>query len=241
MKGRFLWRALKTRFRDQSVELGEIRKAVRPGDTVCDVGANKGGYLLWLSRWVKSGRVIAFEPQENLAQYLSRVCRALHFTNVVVENKAVFSSSGRLTLYVPGNGDSPGASLNKRVTARENCRGVSVQVVTLDDYLAGDNKVSVLKIDVEGAEPDVFKGAEKLLVTQSPLLVFECENRHLQHGSVQDVFPPLERLGYSGQFVCGQKLLPISQFKSEIHQREIGERFWDAENYCNNFVFKKKS
>jgi Methyltransferase FkbM domain len=102
-------------------------------------------------------------------------------------------------------------------------------------------RVSLLKIDVEGAELEIFKGAERILREQSPLLVFECEDRHLEAGSVQDVFSYLKSLGYKGSFICRNTLLPLSAFDPSVHQRQDGEWFWKKEGYCNNFVFAKSS
>lgn len=239
MKARFLWRAFKTRYFDQVAELAAIRRTVQPDDTVCDIGANKGSYLYWLSRWVPHGRVVAFEPQERLASYLRSVCAALRLSNVSVEAKAVHAQSGTLTLYVPGSGDSPGASLSAKVSVREHCRSTSVPVVALDEYFKRDVRIGILKIDVEGAERKVFEGATRLLTLQSPLLVFECENRHLDSGSVLDVFRFLNDLGYSGEFVCGRDLRPLSEFDPAVHQKQTEGRFSDAKDYCNNFVFRK--
>ena len=114
-------------------------------------------------------------------------------------------------------------------------------MVSLDDYFDTDKRVSLLKIDVEGAELEIFKGAERILREQSPLLVFECEDRHLEAGSVQDVFSYLKSLGYKGSFICGNTLLPLSAFDPSVHQRQDGEWFWKKEGYCNNFVFAKSS
>jgi hypothetical protein len=71
------------------------------------------------------------------------------------------------------------------------------------------------------------------------LLVFECENRHLAPGTVQDVFSYLEDLGYEGSFVCRSQVFPISEFDAAVHQRQDGEWFWKNKDYCNNFVFRK--
>ena len=79
---------------------------------------------------------------------------------------------------------------------------VPVPLVALDDYFAeGEYRVALLKIDVEGAELGVLKGAERILRQHKPLLVFECENRHLAPGNVRDVFSWLEQLGYEGRFI----------------------------------------
>jgi hypothetical protein len=69
--------------------------------------------------------------------------------------------------------------------------------------------------------------------------VFECENRHLAPGSVQDVFSYLAGLGYEGSFVRSNRLFPIAKFDAAIHQRQDGEWFWKSKDYCNNFVFAK--
>jgi hypothetical protein len=117
---------------------------------------------------------------------------------------------------------------------------LSVPVVALDDYFDENDKVTLLKIDVEGAELEVFKGAERILRQHAPLLMFESENRHLAPGKVQDVFSYLEGLGYEGSFVCRDEILPISRFDAAVHQRQHGEWFWKSRDYCNNFIFAKR-
>jgi FkbM family methyltransferase len=235
---RFLVRALKARFRDQKAEFAIIQRHVRSGDIVCDIGANKGSFVLWLSRWCRNGTVVAFEPQPLLAHSLAEMCGRLELSNVKVEAKAVYSGSGSIDLFVP-NDHSPGASLIGKFRTTDDCKVVSVPMVSLDDYFDRGKRVTLLKIDVEGAELEVFKGAERILREQSPLLVFECENRHLESGSVQDVFSYLRSLGYEGSFVCRNTLLPLSAFNPLVHQRQVGEWFWKKEGYCNNFVFAK--
>jgi FkbM family methyltransferase len=235
---RFRLRGLKARFRDQSCEFDIIRGHVRRGDIVCDIGANKGSFVYWLSRWVGNGRLVAFEPQPQFAARLKAVCAAIKLDNVTVEARAVFSRSGTMDLFVPA-GHSPGASLTHKAVEAESVATLTVPVVALDDYFDDDDRVTLLKIDVEGAELGVFKGAERILRRHAPLLVFECENRHLAPGDVREVFSYLETLGYAGSFVCHGRLLPLAQFDAAVHQRQAGEWFWKSRDYCNNFVFWK--
>jgi hypothetical protein len=77
------------------------------------------------------------------------------------------------------------------------------------------------------------------LTEQSPLLVFECENRHLGGATVEDVLSYLKRFGYSGSFVSGDRLIPISQFDASIHQRQRDGDFWNSPDYHNNFILSK--
>jgi FkbM family methyltransferase len=169
---RFAVRTLRSRYRDQKAELRALRNFIRSGDIVCDVGANKGSYLYWLARWCGNGRLVAFEPQPALAQRLSELCAWLHFRNVVVEPKAVYSANGELDLFVP-DGHQPGASL-LRPSGR--CVAVRVPVVTLDGYFDAQTRIAAIKIDVEGAELHVLKGAERILRRDHPLIVSNARN-----------------------------------------------------------------
>lgn len=234
----FLIRGLKARLVDQKAELRLIRRHVRSGDIVCDIGANKGSFVFWLSRWCRNGLVVAFEPQPSFAGSLADLCRRLGLDNVRVEPKAVFSRSGQCDLFVPKN-HLPGASLLGKAATASAFETISVPTVRLDEYFNRDERVSLLKIDVEGAELAVLRGAERILREQSPLLVFECENRHLEGATIEDVFAYLESLGYAGSFACAGRLLPVSAFDPAVHQRQDGEWFWKEKDYCNNFVFAK--
>jgi FkbM family methyltransferase len=234
----FLVRGLKARFLAQRIEFRLIRQHVRITDTVCDIGANKGSFVFWLSRWCRKGRVVAFEPQPQFAQLLGRLTGDLKLDNVTVEQKAVFSKQGQADLFVP-KGHSPGASLVSKTAGASDFETISVPMVRLDDYFAEGEPITFMKVDVEGAELDVFKGAERILRERSPLLIFECENRHLNGISVGDVFAYLNALGYAGHFIAGDSLMPVSKFDAAIHQRQDGEWFWKAKGYCNNFVFSK--
>ena len=234
----FLVRGLKARFLAQRIEFNLIRRHLRPTDTVCDIGANKGSFVFWLSRWCRRGKVVAFEPQPQFAELLGRLARTLELDNVTIEQKAVFSKAGRADLFVP-KGHSPGASLVSKTAGASNFETISVPMVRLDDHFARGERITFIKVDVEGAEFEVFKGAERILREQSPLIIFECENRHLNGARVEDVFAYLSGLGYTGHFIAGRRLLPVAKFDAAIHQKQDGDWFWKAKGYCNNFVFSK--
>ncbi|WP_027550534.1 FkbM family methyltransferase [Bradyrhizobium sp. Cp5.3] len=234
---RFFVRSLKTRFRDHRAELSIVRSHIahRAG-IACDIGANKGSFTLWLSRWCRGGRVVAFEPQIDLAARLARTCASIGLHNVQVEAKAVSAAPGLLPLFIP-DGHQPGASLNRFAVADLAFTKATVPVVALDDFFPASERVSFLKVDVEGAELDVFRGATRILDRDRPLLLFECEGRHLGDASVSTVLSFLQSRGYEGRFVSAGRLLPVSMFAEAIHQRRDGEWFWKKEGYCNNFLF----
>jgi FkbM family methyltransferase len=240
-KLRFVYRAWKARYRDQRCEMAALLTKLKPTEIAVDVGANKGSYLPWLSRAVPGGRVVAFEPQPRLAEYLERMCALCSLENVTINAAAASDANGEMSLFIPGSDDSPGASLEKTSERRENCRTIQVPVFSLDRYFENEpGRISAIKIDVEGHELAVFRGAERVLREHAPLLVFECEARHLGEGNVATVLNFIRQIGYDGWFVCRGSLQPLSDFREEVHQPRTGDRFWDSPDYCNNFIMEKK-
>jgi FkbM family methyltransferase len=239
MKLRFLYRAWKARWRDQRLEIELARALIRPGDLVVDAGANKGAYLYWLRQFVgPTGTVLAYEPQPELANYLQGAGTSFRWTNVQVHSVALSNRGGKSTLHIPGGGISPGASLESSVLQKAAGSSFECLVDTLDHQLVGRPAPSFLKVDVEGHELALFEGAAETLRRHKPALLFECERRHLSDHTMQDVVTFLIReFGYAGLLLHGRSFLPLFKFDPEIHQANHGDRFWDAANYFNNFLF----
>jgi FkbM family methyltransferase len=240
---RFLYRAARARWRDQRAEIAALVEAIRPGEAAADVGANKGSYVPWLSRAAgPGGRVVAFEPQPELAGYLARACRAARLDNVEVEAAAVSQRGGTLTLHVPGaSGPSPGATLEAEVAAQSSGRDFAVAAVSLDEYFRREpRRLAVLKVDVEGHEVAVLKGAEALLVRHAPLVVVEAEQRHAGLAGLSATLAFFAERGYEGWFVRRGRLVPVDEFDPARDQRARPGRFWEAVDYCNNFVMRKR-
>ena len=242
MKLRYLYRAFKARYRDQRREFRAILPLLRRGDVAVDVGANKGAYVYWLRQAVGAeGKVMAYEPQPRLAAYLESVCQTMKWQNVRVHHCALSETQGMGTLHIPGDGDSPGASLDQQALTNQPGQHHECRLDTLDHQLEGVGRVAVIKMDVEGHELQVFRGGAKMLSRDRPALLFECEARHLHSHSMQDVFAYLEDMGYEGQFFSPRGLRPLHEFDPAVHQRQDSGRFWDAPDYCNNFFFKARA
>jgi FkbM family methyltransferase len=238
---RYLYRAFDYRFRKARREIEYLRERIRPGDTVVDVGAYKGGFLYWLRRYAtEAGRVYAFEPQPALALYLQQIAALQGWHNVFAAEAGVSSRPGSMELFVPApeGATSPGATLSPTDPSVTH-HTMRVPVVTLDAYLGdrGNPRVTCIKCDSEGHELEVFKGAQGILRHHRPLLLFECEKRHLPDSSPAAVFDYLHDLGYRGFFFGPMGLLPVEAFRPEVHQPVRPGRYWDAKEYCNNFAF----
>lgn len=233
---KWLYRAGRYRYRLERREIELLLQQLRPGDTAVDVGAHKGAYSYWMRRAVgPGGRVYAFEPQPELAAALQALAAASGYDNLRVENLALSSSAGTMTLTVPGGRTSPGASLETGAGAGGGAgTAYPVAVTTLDDYFdaAGRAGIRLLKCDAEGHELEVFRGGQRLLEEARPSLLFECERRHRGGDSVETVFRWLGQRGYRGYYIDARGAQPIEGFDADRHQGRS-----DARGYVNNFLF----
>ena len=233
----FVYRAWKARLRGERQEVAALRSALASGDVAVDVGAHKGAYTYWMRRAVgETGKVFAFEPQPRLAAYLAQASAAMGWENVRVRACALSDAPGVGTLRIPAGPSTQGAALS----AEAGVDGVSCRLATLDAELAGEGRVAFLKVDVEGHELAVFRGARRILAEDAPVVLFECEARHLSAGSMEEVFAHLSGLGYAGRFFGPEGLRPLAEFDPAIHQRVLPGRFWKAPGYCNNFLFARQ-
>src|SRR5262245_31453918 len=134
---------------------------IKPGQRVLDVGANVGLYTLLFAKLVgPTGSVIAFEPGPVSCGLLRRNVAINGYNIVTVENAAVSDRSGEVDLFVCRTGESDNRIAGTLVDhdARDRMR---VRCVTLDECVT--EPVDFIKIDVQGAEFLVLRGAEKTL------------------------------------------------------------------------------
>ncbi len=159
-------------------ELGPIlRAALSEGQTFVDVGANVGTYSLMAASLVgPSGRVLAFEPVPATRARLESNVALNDAPQLEIVPKALGSEPGTTVLYL-----AAGASgLSSRYNQADGGR-VEVETTTLDQVLADAAPPSLVKIDVEGMELEVMRGARELLCGDSPpLIVFEAHPDHLR-------------------------------------------------------------
>jgi len=134
-----------------------VMKALRPGDTFVDVGANIGLYALAAANRVgPNGRVIVCEPDPvNLRLLRGNITVSKLSSRVEVIEAAIGASSGRIA-FTTGNG------VLSAVASGTSAGNASVRLATLDEILP-NRRADVLKIDVEGYEEAVLRGAGGLL------------------------------------------------------------------------------
>ena len=208
-------------------ELGLLPLLIHPGERALDIGANYGTYALTLARL--GARVDLFEPNPAIAAILSAWARGQ--AGVAVHALALSDRSGTAELVIPGDGsvehDSSAALAGGTVASG---RRVEVPLAPLDSM--GITDAALIKIDVEGHEDAVLRGAAATIAASSPALIVEIEQRHIPR-PITAAFDDVLAQGYRGWFLCGGALLPLARFDPAEHQR-FGE---PGRPYCNNFIF----
>jgi FkbM family methyltransferase len=166
-----------------------------------DIGANLGGYTWLLRRFSKS--VIAFEPNPDLAARLTRLMRVA--PSVTVHNCALSDSDGTVVLRIPDDHGRSTLEAANTLHGRET-REVPVPARRLDGIVLG--RVGFIKIDVEGHELAVLRGAERLLRDSHPNLLIEATDEH-RAGALASVREFLAALGYVCSVVRDGALTPL--------------------------------
>jgi FkbM family methyltransferase len=175
-----------------------MTQIVKPATVFLDIGANVGFYTLLAATLVgKSGKVFAFEPLPRNIRFLERHLKMNAVHNATVLRAAVSDRTGAAT-FQKGKSHSMG-----HLTDRSDEDGIAVELVSLDDLIFKGilPLPDYMKIDVEGAELSVLKGAQHLLTAGRPTIFLAT------HGSEvhSQCLSLLRSLGYDCQPVDASK------------------------------------
>lgn len=142
-------------------ETSLVKQHIKKGDTVLDIGANIGYYTLIFASLVgDEGKVVAFEPEPELFQLLTRNIDLNQYRNVIPVQKAVAEGEGVTKLFI-----DTFSSVDHRMYDSEDGReSVEIEMVSLDRFLqAADRNVDFIKMDIQGAEGSALKGMDALI------------------------------------------------------------------------------
>lgn len=192
-----------------------LRALLRNGDTMIDIGAHIGWFALNAAQRIgNTGKVVAFEPNPHCLKSLRQNVHLNDFLNIAVEACAVSDTNGTSTFWI---GDDMAGSLvasNTQRLTNESIRGLKVRLQTLDSCSKTHDmrRLTVIKIDVEGAELRVLKGAHRLLKRLKPHLIIEIQedSLHAAGSSREEVFAFLSSFGYKPFLFRAGGLSPVT-------------------------------
>ena len=200
----------------ESLETAFVRRYVNRGMAAVDVGANLGWFTVHLALLVGTeGRVDAFEPRSDLMDLLSKTIGENGLTNVTTHNFALGSQNSYGQMIWSVHDINPGGTnLVPSEFAAPDITAQPVAVRTLDACIS--HRVDFIKLDVEGSELLVFKGAERILARDRPLILVEINPSNLMRTSCVSAIEFgqfVERLDYclydiTANGSCGRRIEP---------------------------------
>lgn len=200
-----------------------LQRLLKPGETFVDCGANIGLWTLVAAATVgPSGRVLAFEPTPVAADKLSKNLSLSGFNNVTTARMAVGSNPEERHLQCEHEHN------RSRIVENVTSTTIDVPVVTLDDELE-DKRIAGCKIDVEGFELAVLKGAERLLKDYQPWICIEFNTVITGVDTLDkwDVHQYLRGAGYAARSF--EDALDLSTASI------LPDKFKSTARYCNLF------
>ena len=209
--------------------LDELENELPENPIIFDVGANRGYYIdLVIKKWGnKNPNLHAFEPDSSCYEILTRKYGS--YNNIIFNKCALGSESGKATLYAEQEG-----AVNATLVESDLNTGVltEVDVHTIDEYCLINNITTIdfLKIDTEGFEINVLKGAKEMIRKGA------IHRIQLEHGSFQSILMGASLYSY-GQILKEYELFHIKQdglFKLNV--TPINEIY-----YNSNYFFKHKT
>jgi len=178
------------------LEAGDIRaltSLIKPGTIVIDVGANIGFFTKFFAECVtEKGKVLAIEPEQNNFKRLNQMINRRRLEQKVETFEAVAAArSGQLKLKI-----NPLHPADHKISED----GVPVRAISIDELVAerGWQPVSLIKIDVQGAEMLVLQGSVETLRRFRPALYLEVDDDSLRRlgTTARQLFLMVKQLGY---------------------------------------------
>jgi len=213
-----------------------FRQAIKSGDQVVEVGGHIGYMTMYFSELTGTqGNVIVFEPGSNNLPYITNNTATM--ANVEIVPKAVSDVDGTACFFeeeLTGQNNSLHRDYH---IFQENCERAytkqaysqrEIETVRLDSFWAAKSSpISLIKIDVEGAERLALNGGKEMLSKQLPVLVVEVTNQK------EDVFKILREMGYwlftdAGQPLVSscEQFLNVCALHPQRHAELIGRLGW---------------
>lgn len=165
----WLYRPMYTAFknRQDQFEIELLKQHLKPGDVVLDIGANIGYYAELIAQLVgEKGKVHCFEPDSTNFKHLQNRCRGV--SNLVLNHKAVGPKTEKLKIYTSKN-----LNVDHRTYEPEEYEDViEIEALSIDDYLKDkEQKVHLIKMDIQGFEMQAVQGMKNTLKTNPGLKI----------------------------------------------------------------------
>jgi FkbM family methyltransferase len=183
-----------------------LKMLCKPGHTVFDIGANVGSHALPMASFVgEEGKVYAFEPVPWALNRMKRNLALNNFNNLIVEAIALSDVNEEVEMKFRASfkiGSNSGVGKEGKIDESwwDECEQVKVRMETLDSYVASHHisRIDLIKLDVDGFEGKVIRGARETLKRFGPKIIMEVAPAwtEMRGDQIKDILQELKQLGY---------------------------------------------
>jgi len=218
--------------RNDEQEINLVKKFIKSGSDSIDVGVYRGVYSYEMSKY--SEKVHSFEPNPIIFKYINKNLKKF-IKNIHLYNFALSNQNKTINLKIPIRNSNSNKEIFEeyyemgKATIHnennfENYENFEIQTKKIDE-LNFDNKISFIKIDVEGHELEVIEGAKNTIKRDKPVLLVEIEKQYTKK-EVAESINFINSLGYKSYFFNKKDL----KSTTELNNLDL----------FNNFIFFPK-
>lgn len=202
----------------EKFEIDFVLSILKSGDTFLDIGANVGFFSIAVAKLCPNVKTYAFEPAIIAFEELKHNIEANKVQGIISIQKAVGSSCG-LAYITMGFHAS-----NYLTTSESKLPKAPVEGLTIDHFVEQEKipAIRLVKIDVEGLELSVLRGAINTIRKFRPTLLVEIIENHpgfydRRHEPADEILKLVDSLGYQSEVICENSLGRKSQCKMSYH------------------------
>ncbi|MBI3519858.1 MAG: FkbM family methyltransferase [Bacteroidetes bacterium] len=228
------WKSLSDTEFDAELLLLEF--LLRPDSVFFDIGANKGEYAYYSEKLINSKQIYLFEPEKKLNKQLRAIFSGCHISDI-----ALSDTKGTHQFKIPvinGIPDNCLSSLEVDHQEDHETEAIIYEVKTdsLDHFIKEKNVFpDLIKIDVEGHELSVLKGADDYITKHKPSLIIEIEQRHHPSIDINTVFESFKNKGYNCYYYS-KKQSQLFSYDNKAHLTN-SKTYFGKIDYINNYIF----
>ena len=203
-------------------------KELKEDDIFYDIGANLGFYTILAQEFITNGEIHSFEPNPKIFKILKKNCKLDIFKNTYLNQIALSDKIGEIDFYDREIARHSGGSSLIKHGHFKKYKIIKVKTIKLDDYIFAYNHKSptIIKIDVEGGEPFVLKGAINLIEKYNPIIIMEFLPDNLHYEAVNIL---LNKKYKAYRIDNNGNLFPMNE--NDLYKQNI--------QHEANYVFKK--
>lgn len=212
----------------------EVKKIIRPGMKILEIGANIGYYaLIEKSLTGQKGFLYAFEPSPFNFNLLKKNLKLNNIRNAELYQKAIGAKNAVEKFYVADKSNLSSFIRRFDMDMYKDGSVIDIEIITLDSFLIDKGRIDFIRMDVEGYEGEILKGGENILKNNPPgnfFIEIHSELLHKKNSSASEIVNYLKNLGYEvlKSFYRGSSRISVDSTDNLLNHKLLERGYWET-------------